>query len=339
MGHRHHAAMHLVWASILLASLPLVSSDSDDLAEANIGRREAYYAELINSPEDDVLGRLDAPIAFKHMSKAGGRFLTSTLQDIFGSDILIVADSAESGWLLNKTADRKQFLLGSVREPCDWYVSMWGYLRDSLTKETCYKKGTCHKEAHKDHPLLSPYIQKGQKLNASDPSPAGFQAFLASTIGRFTMNVGLVTHLFLENYGGIGGLVIRKKRKQQVPVDATWFEATPLSELAHAPDCFIDQNGLSQNLRSCLKQYEAAGGKVSWKKVKKAMKKNEAKLKKTTKSKQGTDKGEQWKSTDRGSCSSYYNDDAKNLVESKDSILMKKFGYSCCAGASIKTEL
>ena len=81
-------------------------------------------------PLRQVWGKLDAPLVYKHMSKTGGTYLREVLQEVFGDDVLLLSDFAPTwDFLPRNLSARTPFLLGSVREPCDYYVSLWTYSR------------------------------------------------------------------------------------------------------------------------------------------------------------------------------------------------------------------
>ena len=61
-------------------------------------------------------------IAYKHTSKAGGTYLDRVLRDVFGQSYVAYGEGPAD---MNRSAEL--YLIGSVRNPCAWLVSMWGY--------------------------------------------------------------------------------------------------------------------------------------------------------------------------------------------------------------------
>ena len=60
-------------------------------------------------------------IAYKHTSKTGGIYLERVLPTIFGKRYIRYGESPRM------TRNLSHFLIGSVREPCSWLVSFWGF--------------------------------------------------------------------------------------------------------------------------------------------------------------------------------------------------------------------
>lgn len=61
-------------------------------------------------------------LAYKHTSKSGGTYLNNVLSRTFGSNFV---PYPERDVAMNRSASL--YLIGSVRNPCDWLVSFWGY--------------------------------------------------------------------------------------------------------------------------------------------------------------------------------------------------------------------
>ena len=76
-------------------------------------------------------------IAYKHTSKAGGTYLDRVLRDVFGQSYVAYGEGPAD---MNRSAEL--YLIGSVRNPCAWLVSMWGYSWRQSCKRM-YTQPTC----------------------------------------------------------------------------------------------------------------------------------------------------------------------------------------------------
>lgn len=73
------------------------------------------------TPWEDTVKGQPKFIAYKHTSKTGGMYLEYVLRKLFGDRYLSYGEQPT----MNR--NHSHFLIGSVREPCAWLVSFWGY--------------------------------------------------------------------------------------------------------------------------------------------------------------------------------------------------------------------
>jgi len=252
----------------------------------------------------NVRGNLEAPIAYKHLSKTGGTYLEQLFKDTFDDELFIVNDFASTWQFFNKSYDRRQFLLGSIREPCDWYASLWAFDKQSLYDGEVL-------------PGFYEEMNEEKRLKYYGPKDENTVEVFQRWLKRYK---GVYSVRFAQAYAGLDGqcLSSRQCKKALKKLNRTALAETPLSKMA---DCFIDQsNDMKAGVRHCLKLYESRGGVVPWDKLEAAFKGKGAKK-------------ERNKTKKRLTCKESFTPEAMQMVQESDGALFDKLGYTCCGGA------
>ena len=60
-------------------------------------------------------------LCYHHLQKAGGTFSKKVLKQLLGNEVVL---SPERRLFCNAT---KHFIIGGLRDPCSWYLSLWTY--------------------------------------------------------------------------------------------------------------------------------------------------------------------------------------------------------------------
>jgi predicted dehydrogenase len=255
------------------------------------------------------------PLTFKHFAKAGGTYIQGVLEKVIPEPFLTIKNETQS---LVPEVEEGHFVLGSIRNPCEYYPSLWAHMMCEKCEwgDGCYMVALPEDErqrvvpGHRDPPF-----------NTSDDIQR-FRAFVQNTSAK-EMNImslrfwaGFVR--LREEEGAHEHIADRSTPKQYIDVEMTSEERDALfDEMASfdpsTVDCWIKVESMEEDLLVCLRKYSDEGGSVQWDKVEDAMASST-----------------QYES-DHGECQTYYDAETEALVRHGDAHLFEKFGYgSCC---------
>lgn len=252
---------------------------------------EATYPEVLTKrPGGKVL-------TYDHMPKAGGTYLEHMLRTAVKMrhfHLLREFDTLQTQDVLTT------FTVGSIRNPCDYYLSLWSY-------------GVEHGGAMKH--TIPPDVQYVYNTTTPDKSSQeDIDHFRAWVKG---INVpgwpGVMSVRFAKSYvrdaAGIDG--------SRAPVSLPRGDLTIVRrdmrrfEKDHV-DCWVRTENMNEDTTECLKRWESAGGMVYWEDYNAA---------------QAT--APLW-SSDHLPCSSYFDQETANLVWSLEGPIFRLFNYNTC---------
>lgn len=279
-------------------------------------RRAILHKAVVSDPSlynKPVMGNLEAPLAYKHMPKAGGTFLTAVLRETFGDNVLVVNDFISTNHFFNATLSGRardeagrQFLLGSVREPCDYYVSLWAFGRQQL------KRG-----AERGFVDLAHDMSEARKAALYlDETPAGFRAWLREFAGVFSIRL-------LQSYGGVAGECFSARECAHARATVDWGRVDGSAVSRGMADCWVDAKDMRTGLAHCLRRYAdvaaagGTGGAVDWARLDAAI--------------EAAERRSRNPSAHEG-CEHYFDEASRELVAAKDVAVTRAFGYTCCGG-------
>ncbi|CAJ1390786.1 unnamed protein product [Effrenium voratum] len=286
-----------------------------------------YYAEhlmqiqptgLQNMTQAASTRRLLSPrkfgLTFKHLAKAGGTFIQQVLEAVIPGDLLLIRNETQS---LHPSVTEGRFVLGSVRNPFDWYPSIWAHMMCDKCEwgQSCYMAALPADErmtvvpAHRDPPYDTP------------GDIARFRRFLNITSAR-DMNVlslrfwaGFVRGR--EESGGHVHIADRSTPKVYIDEEMTDAERKQVFEEMAAYDpnnssvsCWIKVESLQEDLVRCLQLYDQQGGTVHWDMLAAAM------------------ASSTHYESEHGLCGIYYDAETRALVQHGDSTIFDSFGYA-----------
>ena len=206
---------------------------------------------------------------------------------------------------------RRHFVIGSVREPCDWYVSRfaWAY---------------GHKAASSD-PQNASRLRRVANREAN--RPGGVDVFGAAA--RELFRSGLVANL---------GRSHEQHRNVSKVLRITAL-AVFTSQHGAAPnvDCWVQTGDFARTLRRCLLLFEQQGGRVDWAGERLTLFLEDRPLvsqnsTRTSKNLPGT------QLTHHAPCREYFDERAALEVERADAPLYAAFGWSGCCNATIRAD-
>lgn len=259
---------------------------------------------LDGGPDDDVI--------YDHMPKAGGTFLIELFAAAVGEENLeairefhgLVEDNASS------------FTIGSIRNPCDYYVSLWAF-------------GS--KFSGKGKVGLGKYFSPGEHAKFYDVSAtrdtpedvSKFQQWLdyVSVQGH----IGTMSLRMVASYSGD-----RELASSHIDGPASYYKANAPELLKRSEevqanldlslvDCWVHMENIVDDAKVCLELWAAQGQdrKVDWEAFEKMASTPD-------------------RTSLHGSCERYYGAQMESLVRSIDHVVFQKFGYDKCCSTSTR---
>ena len=210
-------------------------------------------------------------MVYNHLAKAGGRFVKDVLTKTIPSNLLDIENAKVA---LTHEDKRIKFTIGGVRNPCDYYPSLWV---EQATSDCdwgasghCFAGGAFTAAERSE---LLPDHQEGPFNSTEDIRR--FQAFLRN-ISHPLMN--LESLRFWGSYVHGGQEILwppgPKRSFQQSTVSDylgdlnSQQQTIVLQELQQfnvsSISCWLKTENLEEDLRTCLEAYEEHGGQVDW---------------------------------------------------------------------------
>jgi len=254
------------------------------------------------SQRDLLRNPSSAKLLFDHMPKAGGTFLRDLLKASVGRKAFYLLHEFEGP---DKQQKDDFFIIGSIRNPCDYYVSLWAYGAEG-------------------HGRFKHRIAGGRKSqrvyrtkSKAKDSPKDVQAFrrwmrLISVPGApGTLSIRLAT-----SYSGVVGLAGLAGPPTEYGQAKLELVAKAVSDISPSSvDCWVRTETLVKDAKHCLEIYGNSTGKhVDWQAFQKVLKRGSA------------------KSSTHGSCKAYFDKSTAALVRQGDGDIFHKFGYETCCG-------
>ena len=165
-------------------------------------------------------------LLFKHFPKAAGSFAKGALADCVRPQPLHLLREEQP---LLEGHRQRHFVVGSVREPCAAYVSLWAYGRAARDTSFFHKKLRQRRGTRETCALYA----NCAKPSSNSTSVAAFRRWL-----RDPDVAGVISARFVSLYG------------TEPHVDC-WVGPEPTP-------------GLAASMTSCLRRFEAQGGHVAW---------------------------------------------------------------------------
>ena len=252
---------------------------------------------------------------FVELNKTGSSHIQKLLRELVGGERRGV-HNAPSADLVESNRD----FLGSIRNPWDWYVSLWAYgcqgdgtLHRRLTTTRLRGHGWRHtpvEAAVNFWQDLTRSCGKWKKLYADPTDPDLFQRWLIRVhdegVGPFTNSQGIGSMGLLSRF--YASLFWHPDHKEQAVKN---FGASDEAKHTDDKQCYIDYfirtEYLESDLASFLVDVIDINSKVDLNKIYEADKTNSSSRKRNT--------------------GYYYDQSTLDLVDDKDGIIVDKFGY------------
>jgi len=279
----------------LPSNMPVVLNEfdgrEDDMPGGALDEFGNFQAELGRSPD---------AVIYDHMPKASGTFLGPLLQSAVGDDNFELRKEFDAA---SHRDSAQNFLIGSIRNPCNYYLSLWAYGAD--------QHGRLRLEIPPD---------KRDVYNTSSPNKDSKH----DDIKKFHDWVWAV------NRDGFPGIMsVRFARSYAVMKDFPSFlppsmmNATVLKSVRRALEsperilsrvsCWVRTESLDKDARACLTKWrDATGKKVDWKAYKTQY-----------------ESGDQLQ-TAHGKCGEYFTPGLAAKVRKLEAPMFGAFNYTTC---------
>jgi hypothetical protein len=265
---------------------------------------------------------------YDHLPKAGGSFIRGIFEMPENVGKIIPKENYRIVTeFVSLTPDmrRETFTVGSVRNPCDYYVSWWAFKGKQVGPDFLTGK-------------------KEQVFGASENLDTREDQLRFKTWLHWMMPdakpPGLLTSRVLWSYFNES---VAGARQPPVMLEAErepWAEADRAIYVAAADkldpstvDCWIKTESIASDLRKCLELFEQQAGSkiVNWVEFDKIIEQREKQHDELTLSAQWTPK-----KNGHAKCNFYFNDNMKKYVYKLDHAIFDKFGYSGCCSSNEK---
>lgn len=255
-------------------------------------------------------------VLYNHMPKAGGSFLKRVLPGAVGKGNLVV--EPEFHPLLDKDDDPQTFTIGSIRNPCDYYVSLWAFGSDG--------KGSFQGRVKRYPDGKALYAATSRRDTKEDVDR--FRLWLKTIVapapgkeGTFDpeKEPGLETARFALSYGrdpymndeDVQWRLSRPPRdfseedRQVVKSSMNKFDSASL-------DCWVRTEHLEADAKTCLSQFGQRGGHVDWNQFEVAV------------------GSISHNPSEHLPCRSYFDAETERLVRTIERPIFELFGYDKC---------
>lgn len=263
-------------------------------------------------------------IILNHLAKAGGSFVRKILRHCLKNTSYLNIEHEKDSLSSNDVKDASRFVIGLVRNPYDYYVSLWGYT--SYPNTCCYKSALTSEEREQDLGRDNPY-------GKTDEDKARFRKWLRDISAD---NLGVESLRFYGSYlrqpdhATPEGWHYLKSKAPEVQdhmsvIDEALRQFTPDSGPV---TCWVHTENLVDDVRKCLEMYEGSNDHgvlgsvisdtrlVDWPRFEQII----------------TDPRHVPASTPEDAlghvpCSEFYDQETLDLVERMDHTLLRSFGY------------
>jgi hypothetical protein len=239
-------------------------------------------------------------LAFKHLSKMAGTELIETFNNIMGKGNWTLIDE-----LFALTPQRRgdAFVIASVRNPCDYYVSLWAF--DSSKNFAKFSKmdggSAFFEEGNENKEKFANWVTWTQSHGHGILSYRLWETLLGlkDDLTCWDQVLGFCGKDFDDN-----------KVEQDL---AAWAPSK-------TADCWVHTENLVDDLKHCFTKYEDdTGAKIDWARFEE----HTAKWRKVDGSKNRSD---------HQKCDYYYSDELAQSVMKSDKHIFDAFGYETCCG-------
>jgi len=249
-------------------------------------------------------------LIFGHLPKAGGMTLRNSLWKAINPWSEVRYNSEFAPW---SPADKGAFKVAAIRNPCEYYVSIWSFISSyALKGKPTYGwnmarevwAATDSRDSAEDIRRFRSWLRAAHVSKAHGDPAEGPGILSSRVVLQYSDDgpdlKGVVPH------SALGG--ITKEKSQKINDALNRFNPSSV-------DCWVKTESLNEDLKRCLLKYEARfGPHVNWDVVTRKLQPDHV----VNPSKHST-------------CQNYYDAESEALVRKVDHHIFQKFGYpSCC---------
>mmetsp|Transcript_150445 Transcript_150445/g.419172 ORF Transcript_150445/g.419172 Transcript_150445/m.419172 type:complete len:356 (+) Transcript_150445:83-1150(+) len=285
------------------------------------------------------LSVVDPVLAVKHVSKTGGSFLINLVNEMTaafpkeGTRLNFPVYFEEYPHFGDGFRERRQdlFVIASVRNPCDWYVSQWAFAsrydrRDLQLDYNVDFFGSIHNRTK-----FAMWLQWAMGMPGAESADAWARATPGPHFGvmslRFWESFVAARSDFPES-PGVPGYDTTRLNAFTAHYDGWQRIEAGLSAFKPkaAADCWVRDESYMEDLRFCLRAYEARSGtRLDWEPFEREMWAEEG---------DGAAGTLDRNKSEHDECEAYYTPELKAAVQAADRHLFRAFGYGQCCGAA-----
>lgn len=244
----------------------------------------------------------ESPITYyHHIAKTG----ITSIVDLLNSSLEGFREGQNTLWAFMPTRQKEHgdFYIGSIRNPCNYYVSLWSYSSE-------HENSQLRKNMSNDPETDRFFNVTSNKTSADDKSK--FHEFMNHTMGE----IGICTGRFAYGYVSLGNnptFLTKQLSHDDVSKIQSKLNAFNTSLI----DCWVSTETLTDDMAVCLRMLERQlHVHVNWTNFDEA----------ATHPKSNP--------SSHGPCKDYYNKELENLIVNKtDPIVFSKFGFDACCDA------
>ncbi|CAK9039614.1 unnamed protein product, partial [Durusdinium trenchii] len=249
-------------------------------------------------------------LAFARFPKTGSRYAIQKFRTVVGKDLLVVPEASA----LHSQYLPESFVVGSVRNPCESYLSLWAFQSDPMRHAGLMYD--LRRKSPKDYLRLV-----GLDAASNFTSQQDVQRFRdwIRFLAHGSVKIGLLSGRFYGKYiSRDPKLNIRDNAMLVKEVDPTeaqeMVKALQQMDVDQLVNCWLHTETMDEDLRRCLDRFSAERGAA-----------------------RGAVKLDQLEATDgshgeshHGRCEVFFDAETEALVRELDGPLFTKFGYQTC---------
>lgn len=251
-------------------------------------------------------------LLYNHFAKTGGSFIKTLMRAAFSRQQLRVLEEDQGMGPIFKRG-HSYWVIGSLRNPCDYYVSMWAY-------NSCCG-GFVSRYSSRLRKFLGNRTHKDDKFGAEE-DVNNFRRWVRE-LSDDTYNYETIR--MWVNYYAEAPHPYYDCRRRKLCVDDPEIEYNMTRDMhsesmASLANCWVMTDNLVDDLRACLEQYQAeTNNAVNFTRYDELVA-NTAK-----------------NPSMHQHCAHYYDEDTAQFVKERDLLLVKAFDFkTCCARGGLK---
>lgn len=213
---------------------------------------------LISQPDDDGT---DTPLTLNHLPKAGGTFAKLLIQASLKTQGTRIENEMDS---LTPDDLSKTFVVGLMRNPFDYYVSLWSYCSGGGAFPGPFRDALTPTEQEE---TLAPSRGADEMMGNPD-DVMRFRKWMRVVNHE---EMGLLTYRFYMSYVSQGSrgvkFALARTARQEVLRDSSVLDVIEHGYEVVDKICWIHTESIVDDTRSCLEKYESQSGrgsKVDW---------------------------------------------------------------------------
>lgn len=267
-------------------------------------QQEQPTAALVPEVADPAL-----KLVVKHMPRTGSTLLQSVLSQMLGQHNLV--QYVDESTPLN-SAGENNFVISTMRNPCDWYVSLWASAPRTDRELLNVQYGSVDDDAPFFDPSNANRTKFSKWLNwAQGGDPSG------NSVMSLRYWESLVARTSAQGYSTttLGSYTKGYEGRADVNTGLQSFVAE------NPVDCWVSDENFAADAKHCLTEYEERSGvSLEWEPFYKRL------------GGKGGRAVAKFESLQRKSCGYYYDEDVAASVLSSDDHLFKAFHFDTCCG-------